>query len=106
MERDLTMTGIYGPTVRMVSSDTAQSFSANVLANTDGEPSDSVIITCESNDIRIGWMTTPTQGASGVGHLLSSGDTFRIVGRDNILRFKFISAVNGIHGVLQITPEY
>lgn len=106
MERDLTMTGIYGPTVRMASSDVAQSFPANVLADTAGEPSDSVLITCESNDIRIGWMTTPTQGASGVGHLMANGDAFRIVGRDNILRFKFISAASGVHGVLQITPEY
>lgn len=66
----------------------------------------SVLITCETASIRIAWKETPTQGASGIGHIMSDGDAFRVVGRDNILNFRYISAASGVPGAFVITPEF
>lgn len=65
-----------------------------------------ITITCETNDIRWAVNTTPTQGASAVGHVLPKTESVRIVGRENIAHLKIISAVQDTHGVIQYSPEF
>jgi len=107
MDKDVSMLGTFGSTVRVVSSDTAQYLPSTViqyLVNTDlNDYSVGVMISVETYDVRIAWRTTPT---TTVGHILAVGDVLRIKGRDNILKLRFINKTVGENGVLQITPEY
>lgn len=87
-------------TTRVVSTDVAQNLPAAYLT------CDAVDISCETNSIRYGMAgATPTQGATGIGHILQDGDFIRLTNNAQVRGFKFISKENGVHGALQISGE-
>jgi hypothetical protein len=63
------------------------------------------LVTVETADIR--WTcdgTTPTVTAgTALGHITAAGDSFNLVGFQNIQQFKAINAVNGNGATLRIT---
>lgn len=98
--------GVPGDTYRVASTDAAQSVAASVLEDS-GRTLQALMLTVDTNSVRIAFGTTPTQGASGVGHTLTtSADPLFIFGADLCEDMKFISATNSTAGGLQITPLY
>lgn len=94
---------------RQASTDTATALTTNNITMTKNSATvyaSAVTITCETNDIRWAVNTTPTQGASAVGHVLPKTESIRIIGRENIANLKIISAVAATHGVIQYSPEF
>lgn len=107
-DRDFSMTGSYGPTYVLTSSDTPQSFDESYLTYTLGPSgkermASAALITCETYPVRVSWLTPPT---FSLGHILNVGDTLRVVGIINLENFKYISASAGAAGVLQVTFEF
>jgi hypothetical protein len=99
--------GTMGVTTRVASSDTAASVSAALLlSNSRNAVAAAATISVETNNIRVAFRVTPTVGASGIGHLMTPGDSWRIVGRENLEQLQFISAATGVAGAIMITPEY
>lgn len=90
-------------TYSVASTNTAQTLAAAKVLQ-DGKYAQRAVITVETNSIRIGLTTTPTQ--AGVGHLLAAGATVTIEGAGNIQRFKFISAAADTHAALKVTLEF
>ena len=95
-----------GDTTRVVSTDAAQNLPAGVITVTS-KKSRFLLITCEGANIRFtaGAGATPTSGASGTGHILYAGQHIEISHKLAISTFQYISAIAGVPGVLQITPE-
>lgn len=99
--------GTMGVTTRVASSDTAAAFAAGLLLSSTGSRvATAATISVETNNVRVAFNVTPTQGSTGVGHLMYPGDSWRIVGRENLDQFKFISAANGVAGAIVVTMEY
>jgi len=99
--------GSMGVTTRIASTDSAAGITSTLLYDSStGRHATAATLSFETNNIRVGFRVSPTQGASGVGHLLYPGDSWRIVGRENLEQFKAISAINGAAGAYQITLEY
>ena len=78
-----------------------------------GQPALGAIITCEAGDIRFtmgGNIVTPTnpptQGASGLGHVLFNGQSLYLSSGPTIRTFQFIAHTNGVAATLQITPLF
>jgi len=103
---DSSITGRYLPSVRVVVADTAIPLPDAVLMDSDGVYYTAVLITVETNDIRIRWTSDPTQGASPEGHLVKKGDLLRVIGKDNLTNFRVIASVALSAAVIQVTPEY
>lgn len=98
--------GTPGMTYRVVVSDTAQSVAANILTYL-GVIAKGAIISVETYSVRFAFGgTTPTQGASGIGHVVAASGGIRIYGYTALANLKFINATNGSVGILQITPLY
>lgn len=94
---------------RQASTDTATALTTNNITMTKNGATvyaSAITITCETNDIRWAVNTTPTQGASAVGHVLPKTESVRIIGRENIANLKIISATSGQHGAIQYSPEF
>jgi len=103
---NFSMDGNPASTTRTASTDTAQTFSSADY-NASGATAVAVLITCETNNIRFGLGgTTPTQGASGIGHLLYVGQSLRLTHPQAIRTFSFVSAANGVAGAIQTTFEF
>jgi hypothetical protein len=101
--------GSMGATARIATTDTAAGITAALLEDTATTPhrfATAATISVETKNIRVAFRATPTQGASGVGHLLYPGDSWRIVGRENLEQFLAISATNAQAGAYNITVEY
>lgn len=99
--------GTMGVTTRVATTDTATGISASILTSATGSRSaQAVTISIETANVRVGFNVSPTQGGSGIGHLMYPGDSWRIVGRENLEQFKYISASNGVAGAIQMTAEY
>ncbi|MFA6972687.1 MAG: hypothetical protein WC208_14990 [Gallionella sp.] len=99
--------GSMGSTARIATTDTAAGITSTLLYDTTtSRRATAATISIETNNVRIAFTATPTQGASGLGHLLYPGDSWRIVGRENLEDFLIISAANGVAGAYQITVEY
>jgi hypothetical protein len=96
--------GSMGPTFVLTSTDTATGLAANKLTDANGRVMCAATFVCETNPIRIAVEVDPTQ--AGLGWKLNDKDVVRIIGRENLKDFKFISAANGVHGKLQVLPEY
>lgn len=61
-------------------------------------------ITCETNDVKYAFGVNPV--SSGLGHILvKASEGIFLSSHKQIIEFRFISAVAGAHGVLQITPS-
>ncbi len=98
--------GLMGDTIRLVTTDVATKLSASVLT-VAGRVCKGAIITIETASVRIAFgTTTPTQGASGVGHELYAGDSWELYGEDSMADFTYISSANGVPAVIQLTPLY
>ena len=100
--------GKAGVTETVATTDTAAALPDSVLYS-DGNPGTgaqaiAVYISVEANDARYGFNVDPTQ--AGLGHVLTAGDSIRIVGVENVQAFKVISSGAGAASSLQVTPEY
>jgi hypothetical protein len=97
------VSGVCGATYSAASTDTAAALSSTVLTDAAGRVCKAISFSVETNSIR--WaIGTPTQ--AGLGYVGAAGAFFRVTGEANCAAFKFISAANGVHATLQITPEY
>ncbi|MCK5017579.1 MAG: hypothetical protein KAS32_10970 [Candidatus Peribacteraceae bacterium] len=62
------------------------------------------LITLETNDIRFGFDITPTgSGGANLGHILSAGDSIKLMSGREVGDFRFVSKTAGSHGVLHVT---
>jgi hypothetical protein len=108
-DRDFSMTGSYGFTYVLTSTDSPQSFDSSYLtystapSGEQARTAGSALVTCETYPVRVSWLTPPT---FTLGHTLMVGDTLRIVGIINLENFQFVSASAGAAGVLQVTFEF
>jgi hypothetical protein len=66
------------------------------------------MITVETNDVKIALGgESPVQGAGNLGHLLKKEQLpMYVVGEDACASFVHISAENGAHGKIMMTPFY
>jgi len=66
----------------------------------------SVLLTCETNDIRISFGVAASKtGGAEVGHVLSVGQSFRLPSGDLVRKAYIINKTTGSNGVLQVTVE-
>jgi hypothetical protein len=63
------------------------------------------LITCETYDIKFAWNVDPTQGATGLGHILAAGNSLRLINTKQVSGFRFINKTNGENALIQVTPE-
>lgn len=106
MIKTMPFLGVPGSTFRTASTDAAQSVSASVLENA-GRTLQGMIISVDSQPVRIAFGVAPTQGASGIGHTIAvTADPIIIHGADLCEDLKFISATASTHGAIHITPLY
>ena len=101
--------GSPGPTTRIACSDTADNL-ADEYDSGDGAPAVGAILTAEVGDIRFtmgGNITTPTypptQGASGLGHILYEGQSLALSSGRQVRTFQFIAHTNGTTPTLMVT---
>ncbi len=91
-----------GSTTKLTTSDTPQALPAGLL-NDNNRPVKRVWITVEDNDIRIGFNITVS---TTLGHLFFPGDIITLDSNTQANDFKVLSAVAGVHGIIQFTGEY
>jgi hypothetical protein len=96
--------GSMGATFTLTSSDNAAGLAAIKLVDANSREMRAATFVCETNNIRIAVGATPT--VAGLGILMYARDSIRIIGRENLKDFMFVSAVAGVHGKLQVMPEY
>jgi hypothetical protein len=98
-------------TARVPTSDTSQVLTtAFDTAYTGTDPTwtkvKSVLITCETYDIRIAFGVAASKTASSeVGHVLAVGQSLRIPSGDLVRKARIINKTTGSNGVLQVTVE-
>ena len=104
------LSGIPGPTTRIVVGDVVDSLADEYDSPINAEPCIGAIITCEAGDIRFtmgGVIATPTipptQGAAGLGHILYEGQSLTIPSGTATRTFQFIAHTNGAAATLQVT---
>uniref|UniRef100_A0A6H1ZMU1 Uncharacterized protein n=1 Tax=viral metagenome TaxID=1070528 RepID=A0A6H1ZMU1_9ZZZZ len=98
--------GLPDETERIVVTDVAQQFTtAQYMKNSS--PAIAVVITCETHQIRfcLGG-STPTAGATGLGHILYVGQSLRLSSGRAIQTFSFINHTDQSAGVIQATWEF
>lgn len=98
--------GEAGATTRIACTDNSTQLPAGVRI-ASGKSARFATITLEDNDIRytLGG-STPTQGASGLGHVLYPGDVLELYTKNQIDAFRHINAINSADAVIQVTAEY
>jgi hypothetical protein len=108
----MTFSGTPGPTTRIVCGDTVDNL-ADEYNNDSGEPAIGAIVTAEAADVRFtmgGNISTPTypptQGASGLGHILYEGQSLYLSSGPAVRTFQFINHTNGSNATLQVTPLF
>jgi hypothetical protein len=106
MIKTMDFMGVPGSTYRVASTDAAQSIAAAVLEDA-GRTMQGMILTVDTNSVRIIFGATPTQGTSGLGHTLTASALPAVfMGADLCEDLQFISAAASSAGGLQITPLY
>jgi len=66
-----------------------------------------VLITCESNSVRVAFSTAAVQtGSAEVGHVLTPNSSIWVSNPKNVRSLRYINETNGSNGVLQVTPFY
>lgn len=99
--------GVPGATTRQASTDTAALINPAVLVAADGSLAKGVFLQCDTNSIRIAFGgAVPVAGAGGLGITLAAADTFYMKGYTAAKKMKIVSAASGVHGGLNITPEF
>jgi hypothetical protein len=103
--------GYPGTTRSVTSSNTAQALTSSYITNgtlTSQKEAIGLVVTCETNDVRVTWCGTAPTTSSGTafGHILTVGQSLRINNPEAIKNFKYVSKTAGSHGVLHYTPEY
>ncbi len=94
-------------TQRLTGSDAAQALPDSLVKDANGNYAGSVLITCEDNDVRFTISaTTPTQGASAVGHILRPGDFYTLDNPNEVANFRFLNRVSGSVGIIQATAKF
>lgn len=97
-----------GATQRLASTDAAQNLPDALIKDANGNYASCAIITCETNDVRYSMGTTvPTQGATGVGHVLAK-DTGQLIltNPEEVRNFRFLSKVAATAGAIQVTVKW
>lgn len=98
--------GVAQPTVRIAVTDAVQVFTDAQLRY-NGQPVQSVLITCELFDIRFGLGgAVPTQGVNGLGHILYTRQSISLENINDIRTFSFINHTNASNAALQATFRY
>jgi len=106
MLRVVPIDGVPGATARYTSTNAAQSLPAAVIT-VAGKTALGIEVSVETQSVRVGFGgAVLTQGASGLGHLLTVGTIKRYYGSQVMSTFQYISAVINVHGDLVITPFY
>ena len=106
MIKTMSFHGVPGTSYRVASTDAAQSVSSSVLTSA-GRTLQGIMLTVDSNPVRIAFGTAPTQGTTGTGHTLQKDQLPVLLhGADLCEDLQFISATNSTAGGLQITPLY
>ena len=94
-------------TITGTTSDTAQSLSdlgANLTVESLAMTKIAIYaeVFIETNPVRMGFNSVSTS----LGKLLYPGDHIKLEGANEVSEARFISAIAGIHGTLQITTEF
>ena len=97
--------GIPGITTRVVATDAVQYLAAAIYSLND-HPANIVVISCEVNQLRYAFEVDPTEGATGLGHILYVGQTIVLSSGRLIREFRFINAVAQSEGIIQVTPLF
>ena len=105
MKYTATFEGIPGITTRVVASDVVQ-YLAAAIYTLNSSPAKSVIISCETQQLRYAFEVDPTQGAAGLGHILYVGQTIELNSGRLIREFRFINAANAVDGFMQVTALF
>ena len=92
-----------GPTTALTSTNSPQAIPAAVL-NNGTKPVKRVIATVETNTVRIGFGGVTV--STSLGHPIYPGDTFILDSYKQANELRVISAVSGVHGVIQFTGEH
>lgn len=98
--------GTPSTTFRMASTNAAQRLTAANLVTAAGKRCKRAVVAVETNSVRVAWGTDPTQGAGSVGVTLNNGDVLTLESPAAVEGLRFISAVSGTHGVLQVSVEF
>lgn len=101
------MLGEADDTFTLTSTDAAQSLSASVLT-VAGKSCKALMLTVETQPVKIAMGgAIPISGAGALGHVIQKDSTpVYIVGTYAVSTFKYISAVGGSAGKIQVTPFY
>ena len=107
MHNVITTRGMPGDTFTQTSTNVAQALTAGSIVGSAGNPCIGALITFETNDIKY-CMGGSTPVSSGLGHTADvSVDPVLWLDSGNAVKtFRFISAVAGAHGVIQVTPFF
>ena len=112
MQANMVFSGEPGPTTRIAVGDSVDNL-ADEYNNSSGRPAVGAIVTCETGDIRFtmgGDISTPTypptQGTSGLGHILYEGQSLYLSSGPCVRTFQFIAHTNGVAAAIQVTPLF
>jgi hypothetical protein len=100
------VTGTPSATFRLASTNDVQRLTAAKLVTAGGKRSKRAVVAVETNSVRVAWGTDPTQGAGSVGVTLNNGDVLTLESPAAVEGMRFLSAVAGTHGVLQVSVEF
>jgi len=104
MKNVFSMDGVPGTTFTQTSTNTSAALTAASLLSDNGNRAIAALITCEDNDVKFVFGTTPV--SEGLGHTLGVGDSVMINNSGGLKSMRIISAVADSHGVLMITPFF
>jgi hypothetical protein len=97
--------GRAGTTFVLPSSDTATGFTSTILTD-GGRALCAIMLTVSGNDIKVGY-GTPVFGANLLGHVIKKDQVpIYLVGTTLMTGLKYVSALTGQVGYLNITPFY
>lgn len=94
--------GIPSITTKVTSTDTAQTLDTTIDQINSYSPI-SILITCETNDIRFAFGVNPT---TALGHIIYATYSIVLNNPKSIRDFRFISETAGAHGDLMVTAFY
>ena len=100
------MRGIGSETFRIVVTDDAQEFTLAQYAS-NGQPAIAAFITCEDHGVRYCFGgATPTEGGTGLGHVLPANGDIYLNNSQLIQTFSFINEAAQSAAVIQVTMEF
>ena len=104
MRYKVLITGEPGVTEKATLGDTAALLTSYLTLDSTKEAI-GVLLTMETNPVRFAFGgTTPTQ--AGTGHMLSPGQSLKLISPTQVSTMMVINHTNGSNAVLQVTLEY